>query len=329
MSHAREQGKISSMQAYLIDTSVPEKLVQRETADPTPLPNEILVSVRATSLNRGEIRMALETGYYPDGYIPGWDVAGIVEQGAANGQSPQVGDRVVGFVRKGAWAEKVAVPLEYAAKIPDGVSFAQAATLPVAGLTALHALYKGGNLLGQQVLVTGATGGVGDFAIQLARLSGAIVTAHIRRESQRPLMEQAGADHIAVGHSLHEAAHGLGPFNLVIESVGGETLAEVLGLLTERSVVVLFGTSGGHKVTFDAAKFYSFSGAQLYGLTMPEELKWVESGTIGLGKLCYAIERGQLKPQISVQESWPELPRVAHDLLNRKFTGKAVIQMDS
>lgn len=316
------------MKAYLIDTSVPERLVERETADPTPLPNEILVRVHATSLNRGEIRMALETGFYPDGYIPGWDVAGVVEQAASNGTGPQVGDRVVGFVRKGAWAEKVAVPVEYAAKIPEGVSFADASTLPVAGLTALHALYQGGNLMGKKVLVTGASGGVGDFAIQLANQSGAIVTAHIRRESQRPFIEQSGAAHIAVGPSLHAAAHYLAPFDLVIESVGGETLAEALGLLTRRSIVVLFGTSGGDKVTFDAAKFYSCSGARLYGLTMPEELQWVESGTIGLGKLGVLVQHGHLKPQIAVQESWQQLPRVASDLLNRKFLGKAVLHMD-
>ncbi len=316
------------MKAYIIDTSVPEKLVQRETADPTPLPTEILVRVAATSLNRGEIRMALETGYYPNGYIPGWDVAGVVEQAAANGTGPKVGDRVVAFVRKGTWAEKVAVPVEYAAKIPEGVSFSQASTLPVAGLTALHALYKGGNLMGKRVLITGATGGVGDFAIQLANQSGAIVTAHIRREIQRPFIEQSGAAHIAVGLSLHDAAHHLAPFDLVIESVGGETLSEALGLLTERSTVVLFGTSGGDKVTFDAAKFYSFSGAKLYGLTMPEELKWFESGTIGLGKLGNLLQHGHLKPQIAVEESWNELPRVASDLLNRKFLGKAVLHMD-
>lgn len=316
------------MQAYLIDTSASERLVQREVPDPTPLPNEMLVRVRATSLNRGEIRMTLENGFYPNGYIPGWDVAGEVEQAAANGQGPQVGARIVGFVRKGAWAEKVAVPVDYAASIPDGVPFGQASTLPVAGLTALHALYQGGNLFGQKVLVTGATGGVGDYAIQLARLSGAIVTAHIRRESQRSFIEQTGAHHIAVGNSVHEAAKHLAPFDLVIESVGGETLAEVLTMLTQRSTVVLFGTSGGHKVTFDAAQFYSYSGPKLYGLTMPEELAWKESGTIGLGKLGDALQRGTLKPQISVQEPWDELPRVASDLLHRKFLGKAVILRD-
>ena len=317
------------MKAYIIDAGVPERLVLREVADPTPLPNEILVSVRATSLNRGEIRQALEMGLYPHGYIPGWDVSGVVERAASHGKGPQVGDRVVGFVTKGGWAEKVVVPVEYAAKIPEGVSFAQAATLPVAGLTALHALYLGGNLLGQQVLVTGATGGVGDFAIQLARLSGAMVTAHIRRDSQREFIKQTGADNIAVGLSLHEAAHHLAPFNLVVESVGGETLGEVLGLLTERSVVVLFGTSGGDKVTFNAATFYAYGGARLVGLRMPDQLKWVESGTIGLGKLGSLMQRGLLKPQIAVEESWNELPRIAHDLLDRKFLGKAVLHMSS
>ncbi len=315
------------MKAYIIDKTAPEKLVLSETEDPAPLPGEILVRVGATSLNRGEIRMALELGIYPHGYIPGWDVAGTVERAAASGKGPKEGERVVAFVTKGAWAEKVAVPVEYAAAIPDDVSFAQAATLPVAGLTALHALYLGGNLWGKKVLVTGATGGVGDFAIQLAKSAGAIVTAHIRRESQREFIAQTGADNLAVGPSLKDAAHPFAPFDLVVESVGGETLGQALAMLTERSVVVLFGTSGGDHVTFDAQTFYNTGGARLYGLRMPDQLKWVESGTIGLGKLGAALQTGALKPLIGVEESWHELPRVAADLLGRKFLGKAVLHM--
>src|SRR5207237_8120600 len=111
----------------------------------------------------------------------------------------KVGERVVGFLPEGAWAQRVVVPKNALAELPDKVTFSQAATFPVAGLTALHALGKGGPLLGKRVLVTGATGGVGDFAVQLARLAGAHVTASVRRADQIPAVRQPGAHDVGVG----------------------------------------------------------------------------------------------------------------------------------
>src|SRR5207302_7521683 len=104
---------------------------------------------------------------------PGWDLAGIVENEAADGSGPRTGSRVVGMLNPGAWAEVVAVPTSILAEIPESVSFAQAATLPVAGLTALWALEHGGLLLDRLVLITGASGGVGHFACQITRKAGA------------------------------------------------------------------------------------------------------------------------------------------------------------
>ena len=90
------------------------------------------------------------------GWRPGWDLAGTVELEAEDGSGPRTGRRVVGLLPSGAWAEVVAVPTHSLAELPDTVSFAQAATLPVAGLTALYGLEQGGGLLGQRVLITGA-----------------------------------------------------------------------------------------------------------------------------------------------------------------------------
>src|SRR3954452_5503196 len=148
-----------------------------DVAEPVPSPCEALVQVRTTSLNRGEV---LDLARLPDGSLAGWDVAGVVEQSAADGRGPARGTRVVGLVRTGAWAQLVAVPTASLVVIPAGVSFAQAATLPSAGLTALTALELAGSRVASRVLITGASGGVGRFVVQLAYQGGADVTAVAR-----------------------------------------------------------------------------------------------------------------------------------------------------
>lgn len=314
------------MKAYAVDPqAVPSRLALTDVDAPIPLPGEALVRVHAVSLNRGEIRRS--RGSAPAGWRPGWDFAGVVERAAANGSGPAAGTRVVGVLRYGAWAEYITAAPEYLAPLPDAVSFEQAATLPVAGLTALHALYKRGNLVGKSVLVTAATGGVGDFAIQLARLSGATVTAHLRRPDQADFVIAAGAIHLAIGPDL-TAAQPYAPFDLILESVGGPLLGAAMVLLAERGVCVSFGTSGENQVTFDAQDFYFIGGATLYGLMLFDELKWTETATVGLTRLAKLLETGELKPQISVTAGWEELPRVADDLFERRYLGKAVLVVE-
>ena len=142
----------------------------RDLPEPEPAANEALVEVRAFSLNRGELRL-MQTR--PEGWRPGQDISGVVLRAAANGLGPPAGSRVVALTDNAGWAQRATVPAHRMAALPDNVRFEEAAALPVAGLTALRTLRFGAPLLGKRVLVTGAAGGVGHLAVQIAARSGA------------------------------------------------------------------------------------------------------------------------------------------------------------
>ena len=311
------------MLAVIVDPEAPARLGLGEVEEPEPALSEALVRVSATSLNRGEVRrsQAAETGFRP-----GWDLAGTVERAAADGSGPSEGARVVGLLPSGAWAELVAVPTGSLAEVPQNVSFEQAGTLPVAGLMALYALEKGGGLVGKSVLVTGASGGVGLFALELARLTGAQVVALVRREEHAELVEEAGAHEVAVGEGA-EAASGLGPFDLILESVGGVVLGEALGMLAQGGTCVSFGVSGGAEATFGVSSFYLTGGASLYGFILFHEVA-AKPASQGLGRLVGLVAEGRLHPRISFEASWTEIGEVAQSLLDRSYQGKAVLRVE-
>jgi NADPH:quinone reductase-like Zn-dependent oxidoreductase len=315
---------MSTIQAVVADPHIPERLALRRVEPPSPVPSEAVVRVAAISLNRGETRRALQSD---TAWQPGWDLAGTVEQPAADGSGPQANTRVVGLLRTGAWAEQVAVPTNALAALPEAVSFAQAATLPVAGLTALYALQKGGTLLHRTVLVTGATGGVGDFALQLASRSGAHVVAHVRRSEQIAEVKQAGAEEVIVGADLPETSSA-SPYDLIIDSVGGKTLAAALGQLTTGGVCVTLGVSAGAEVTFDVAHFFRTGRTSLYGFYLFEEFG-NEPASVGLARLVALVATGALQPRICVEAPWTEIADVAQQLLSRRFPGKAVLHVSA
>src|SRR5262249_42907755 len=146
------------------------------------------------------------------------------------------------------------------AALPDAVSDAQAATLPVAGLTALHALRQGGLLLGRKLLVDGASGGVGHLACQLAVAAGAQVWGHVRREEHRAIVSDSGAA-IVLGRDLG-AAKVFGPFWLIVDSVGASALSAALGMLQPNGTVVTLGVSEGPTVNFESREFFGTGGAR-------------------------------------------------------------------
>src|ERR1700682_6104453 len=171
------------IRAVVVDPTAPGKLALKSVELRDPDRDEVAVRVSAVSLNRGETRRALQVA--EPGWRPGWDFAGVVATAAADGSGPKPGTRVVGMLPSGAWAERVNCRSHAVAALPDAVGDAEAATLPVAGLTALHALRQGGLLLGREGVVDGASGGVGHLACQLAMAAGAQVLGHVRREEHR------------------------------------------------------------------------------------------------------------------------------------------------
>lgn len=288
-------------------------------------PAGLVVGVRAFSLNRGEVHTAFAQGV--DGAHPGGDFAGVVEA-APEGSGFAVGDRVVGLTMGGSWAERVLALPFLLCPIPDGVSFEAAVAIEISGLTALLALEQAREISGKKVLVTGASGGVGLIAIQLARAAGAQVTALVRDEISAELVVTAGASTVA--NSIDEAK-ALGRYDLIIELVGGPLLGHAMTWLTSRGVCVLAGNAGGAQTTFDADLFRhgdhpAFGGTTLYGLYLGEELTR-RAPMDDVAKLLSKIADGVLDPMIGVSASWTEVDGVARRLLDRGFKGKAVLTL--
>lgn len=314
---------MSKMRAVVVTPEAPARLAINTVDASTPESSAALVRVRALSLNRGEVR---RTQGDPAGARPGWDLAGIVEKAAADGSGPPAGSRVVGFVPTGAWAELVAVPTQALAVLPEGVSFSQAATLPVAGLTALLGLEKAGCLLGRTVLITGATGGVGDFAVQLAHEVGANVVALLRTMERAERVREIGAHTVVAGNDATVAAP-YGPYHLVFDGVGGEVLASTLPLLAPDGLAVAYGRTVGPTITFDLGQFFGKGGLSLYGFILFHEVRRTPAG-VGLARLLALVAAKRLRPYITVETGWTDISEVAQQLLNREYPGKAVLLVD-
>ena len=312
------------MRAVLVDPGAPGSLKITESSDPKPLSNQAIVDVKAISLNLGEVKRARRSD--PGTHL-GWDIAGVVAEAAADGSGPLVGTRVVGVVLAGGWAERVAVNTDWMAPLPDSVSFATASTLPVAGLTALYALEQGGQLLGRRVLVTGASGGVGLFGIQLAKLSGATVTGLVRRPENAEFAKDAGADVVLVGEGAKEAAQH-GRYHCILESVGGQVLSDAMQQVARGGVLVSYGVSSGETVSINAGDFFRTGRSRYYGLYLFTEFGR-RPGRDGLRVLVSLVADGALKtPPINAEGGLDELGALAERLFSREISGKAVIHVN-
>jgi NADPH:quinone reductase-like Zn-dependent oxidoreductase len=289
----------------------------REVPEPEPRASEALVAVHAFSLNRGEMRLFQMRHA---GWRPGQDIAGVVLRQAADGSGPAAGTRVVCLTDWEGWAERAAVPSHRMAALPCNVSFAAAASLPVAGLTALRTLRHGAPLLGKRVLITGAAGGVGNLAVQLAARSGARVTAVVGSAERAAVLGGLGAAEVVT--SIDEAQ---GRFPLILEAAGGASLKAAIERVEAKGVVVIYGNSSGEATPLDFRMFGDHQNARLQGFHYFTSEAEERFGT-DLALLVSLVADGSLKPRI-VEHDWHDIPQVGARLIARGIPGKAIFHI--
>lgn len=301
-----------------------------EVPDPVPGPGEVLVRVQAAGVDRGTwhlmtgrplaARVALGLRA-PKERILGRDVAGTVV-GLGDGVTGYAMGEVVYGTARGSFAELAVVPLSRLARRPRNLTALEAAAVPVSALTALQALRAGGAKRGDRVLVIGASGGVGSFAVQIAVDLGAHVTG-VSGPAKADLVRRLGAERV-VDHTT-TPLEGLGERFDVVLDIGGHRPVRVLrGLLTERGSLVIVGSEtegrwlGGLQRSIGAALLSPFVRQRLVMLTSSE------NGT-DLAALTEVIERGAVRPALERTFPLEQAAAAVDHVSSGRARGKVVI----
>jgi NADPH:quinone reductase-like Zn-dependent oxidoreductase len=230
----------------------PDTLELRDVDPPRIGDTEVLVRVHAAGVDRGTEHLMTGRPYVariaiglrrPKVPVAGMDLAGVVEAVGAAVTRLAPGDEVFG-VGRGTFAELAAAPETKLAPKPASLSFEQSAAVPISGITAWEAVRDHGRIsAGQRVLITGASGGVGTFAVQLARHAGAHVTG-VASTGKIALVRDLGAERV-LDHTRDELADERGPFDVILDIGGNTRLSRLRQLLTPRGTLVIVGGEGG------------------------------------------------------------------------------------
>jgi NADPH:quinone reductase-like Zn-dependent oxidoreductase len=308
----------------------PDALELKDIDKPVITDDAVLVKVRAAAIGKGDwltvqglpyvarLRYGLPNPKHP---VPGFDVAGRIEAVGANVTQLQPGDEVFGWC-DGSFAEYASVPQGQLAQKPANLSFEQAAAVPISGFAALQALRDTGAVQpGQQVVVIGASGGVGSFAVQLAKAFGAQVTGVCSTNSV-DLVRSIGADQV-IDYTQQDFTRTGRRYDLILEMAGNRSLADLRRALTPKGTLVLVGGSGGRWFmgtgrTLRAVLVSPFVGQRLRSfLSKPRGADLVV--------LQELLEAGKLTPVIDRTFPLSETPEAIRYVGERSTQGKTVI----
>ncbi|AZK96590.1 MULTISPECIES: zinc-binding dehydrogenase [Streptomyces] len=307
------------MRALTVDRSAPGQLRLAEAPDPVPAPHQALVRVTAISPNPAEFRYILPAA--PDGAVIGWDAAGVVERAAADGSGPAAGTPVTTLGLSEGWAELRAVDTALIGTVPEGADLGVMSTLPVSAGTALRALRRLGPLLGRRVLITGASGAVGRFAVQLAARGGAHITAVARKPELADELRALGAHEVVTGPEAVTA-----PVDGVLDQVGGPGLAAAFNALGEGGTLVLTGAASGAATEFPPGALLADPARQdrsivtffeMTGGGIDRDLTWLAAETA----------EGRLRPHIATRGDWTDARATLDAVRESRLAGKAVLDL--
>lgn len=316
--------------------------VQQRPDPPPPGPGQLQVAVRAAGVNFAD-HMA-RVGLYPDApklpAVVGYEVAGTVVAVGAGLDPARVGERVLAGTRFGGYAETVNVAAADSVQLPDAMGFEQGAAVPVNYATAWAALHGYGSLrAGERVLVHAAAGGVGIAAIQFAKAAGAEVHGTASPGKHRKLAE-LGVDR-AIDYRRDGWWKGLGPYDLVLDALGGTSLRRSYGLLRPGGRLVAYGISNlqhGEKRSLRAAAPHAL--AMLRGFNLIDQLSeskaviglnmlrlWDDRGTLApwISPLTEALYDGTISPIVHAAVPFAEAPEAHRILAARENIGKVVL----
>lgn len=303
-----------------------------QTERPEIAADEVLVRVDAAGLDRGTWHTMTGRPYLmrvmgfgfrgPKNRVLGRDVAGTVVEVGASVTRFAVGDQVFGISR-GSFAEYAAAREDKLAAKPQSLTFAQAAVVPVSGITALQALRDAGRIQkGQRVLIIGASGGVGSYAVQIAKALGAHVTG-VASTSKLDLLKTLGADDV-IDYTREDFANSRGHFDLIIDIAGNSTLDRLRRALTPHGTLVIVGGENGGPVTGGMGRQFralAISPFVRQRLTMHS----TKERASDLGPLTDLIESGQVTPSLEQVYNLDQVPAAMRQLQTGMVRGKLAV----